>query len=68
MTTNIDEANGTFILLACDGVNHITYPTHMKNNLQYHYMKLSSQTTNNTTNTSVISTMNINVIYELWHH
>ena len=34
MTTNVDTSLGTFILLAHDGVvNHVTYPTHMKNNL-----------------------------------
>ena len=65
---NVYKANGTFILIARDCMNHITYPTHMKNNLWYHYMKPSSQTTNNTTNTSTINTMNINAIYELWHH
>ena len=29
----------TFILLARSGVKHVTYPTHMKNNLWFHYMK-----------------------------
>ena len=38
MTTNIDTKTGTFILLARDGVNHIKYPTFMKNNLWYHYL------------------------------
>lgn len=47
MTTNIDTKTGTFILLARDGVNHIKYPTFMKNNLWYHY--LFQPSTHNTT-------------------
>ena len=33
MTTNIDSKTGTFILIARDGINHIKYPTFMRNNL-----------------------------------
>ena len=68
MTTHVEKASGTFILLACDGVNHITYPTHMKNNLWYHHMRPIPQSINSTYHTSVINAMSINAIFELWHH
>ena len=70
MTTNVDKSTGTFILLAQDGVNHITYPTHMKNNLWYHYMTPTAHTDTYTHRTygSVINSLNATALYELWHH
>ena len=47
----------------------ITYPTHMKNNLWYHYMTPNNTDTNSTTTYgSVINALNANALYELWHH
>ena len=44
MTTNINSKTGTFTLLARDGINHIKYPTFMRNNLWYHYLFHPSKT------------------------
>ena len=69
MTTNVDTTTGTFILLARDGVNHIIYPTHMKNNLWFHYMKpIPNYPQLNIPNTSVVRALNANATFELWHH
>ena len=68
MTTNIDTSSGNFILLARDGVNHISYPAHMKNNLWYHYMTPYHNSSNISSHTSIINTLNANTTYELWHH
>ena len=69
MTTNIDTKTGTFILIARDGVNHIKYPTFMKNNLWYHY--LFQPSTHNTIipqqPRSFIHALNYAATFELWH-
>ncbi len=38
MTANIDLSSGIFMLLARDGINYVSYPILMKNNLWYHYL------------------------------
>ena len=57
-----------FILLARDGVNHIIYPIYMKNNLWFHYMYPNINKSNSTFKGLVINALNVNKIYELWHH
>ena len=69
MTTNIDTKTGTFILIARDGINHIKYPTFMRNNLWYHYLfqPTTSPTSIPEQPQSIIRSMNYSAIFELWH-
>ena len=68
MTTNVDESVGKLISLACDGVNNVTYPTHMKNHLWYHNIQPIKHKHPPTSTSSLIHAFNVNAMYELWHH
>ena len=68
MTTNLDNKSGTFMLLARDGVNHIRYPTFMRNNLWYHYLFVPNATQEKHISTPIIRSLNTSASYEIWHH
>ena len=70
MTTNVDTKKGTFTLLARDGINHIKYPTFMRNNLWYHYLFHPSVPTTSVPEQprSIIRALNYAATFELWHY
>ena len=71
MTTNVDNSTGVFTLLARDGVNHIKFPTFMKNNLWFHHLYLHSDRQNPTLDipmSSIVKSLSYYATYELWHH
>ena len=71
MVTNIDNSSGTFTLLARDGINHVSYPTFMRNNLWYHYLNNDSYGSTQPlqqNGMSIIRNMSYHATFELWHH
>ena len=71
MATNIDTSSGTFTLLSRDGINHVSYPTFMRNNLWYHYLDHiphNVTTSNHQQGTSIIRNMSYHATFKLWHH
>ena len=71
MNVNIDNSSGTFTLLvARDGINHISYPTFMRNKLWYHYLNnaLPSTKPPSQYGVSIIQNMSYPALFELWHY